>query len=73
MSLRRKTPPLESLVQEALRKALLQLAIAQAAAARHDTPLAQRIADGIAAIEELKTVTPERLGARLNTQEAGHR
>jgi hypothetical protein len=73
MSLRRKTPPLESLVQEALRKALLQLAIAQAAAARHDTPLARRIADGIAAIEELKTVTSERLGARLNTQEAGHR
>jgi hypothetical protein len=72
MSLRRKTPPLESLVQEALRKALLQLAIAQAAAARHDTPLALRIADGIAAIEELKTVTSERLGTRLSTQQAGH-
>jgi hypothetical protein len=58
---RHKTVPVQSIIAEALRKIACQLAIAQAAAVQRDTPLAERIADEITAIEDLKAFVSERL------------
>jgi hypothetical protein len=59
--MRKQPAPVHTLINETLRKARDQLALALAAAARRDTPLAERIADEITAIEDLTAFVAERL------------